>query len=64
MTHMNDAEVRARRQWPMTILLLLEAAVIGSYAVGFLSVRWTLVAFFVLLIPCGTFLAFTRWRQS
>jgi hypothetical protein len=47
----------------MTILLLLDALVLGLHSLHVLSSRWTILAFFVVIIPCGTLLAFAEWRR-
>ena len=63
MFRMDDIEFKVRRGWPMAILLLLEALVLGLFGLHLLSSRWTVAAFFAIIIPYATLLAFARWCQ-
>ena len=54
---------KARTQWPLTLLVLLEGLVLGLHALHALSAGWTVAAFFVVIIPFATLKAFADFRQ-
>jgi hypothetical protein len=53
-----------KAQLPLTMLILFESGVIALRSLHIISTGWTLILFFVVIIPFATLKAFAEFRQS